>query len=295
MQYENRQAPEGINVTPHNPFLHFLKLLAVVLVIIALVLVLVNLAGSRLARTVPFEYEQKLMGLVDHDFAEGSDGVKVNGDGSSEMQAYLNELARKIGANLPVPDGIDITVHYNADNVFNAFATLGGNVVFYRELLSRMPHENALAMVVAHELAHVVHRDPIAGIGSTLASVIAMGQMTGFGSDASSRLLKIPGVLTGLSFSRDMESAADRAALTAMAKTYGHVAGADELFKIFHRERERRGGDPASWGGSFVSTHPQDLDRVDAIARMAKENDWAMEGELTRLPALYYSWMASMQ
>ena len=51
-------------------------------------------------------------------------------------------------------------MHYDPGGTFNAYATAGGQLVFYRGLLEAMPHENALATVVAHEIAHVAHRDP---------------------------------------------------------------------------------------------------------------------------------------
>ena len=42
------------------------------------------------------------------------------------------------------------------------------------------------------------------------------------------------GVLTLLTFNRDQEREADRTALEMLAKHYGHVKGADELFKLLH-------------------------------------------------------------
>ena len=223
MHYQNQQPEEGINVTEHNPLWYLLKLLTAALIIIVLVVVLVNVFASRLGRSIPFKYEQSLMERIDYEF-----GGKNN---SADMQNYLNELAARLAPYLDIPDGVEIEVHHNSDDVFNAYATLGGNVVFFSGLLQELPHENALAMVVAHEIAHVLHRDPAAGLGGGLASMLALMALTGnTGTGTAGRLLSQTGTVTQMKFGRDMERSADRAALAAVVGLYGHVAGADELF-----------------------------------------------------------------
>lgn len=283
MQYENRQAPEGINVTPHNPVLHLLKLLAGAVIVIVLVVVLVNLFASKLGRLVPFRYEQALMEHVTYEFGDEYE--------SAEMQGYLQGLADRLMPLLNVPEDVEIVLHHNADEVFNAYATFGGNVVFYSGLLGQLPHENALAMVVAHEIAHVVHRDPMAGLGGGLASMAALMALTGnTGAGTVGSLLSKTGMITQMKFSRDMERAADRAALLAVGELYGHVNGADELFKVLE---QLSGGseDDESPFDAFATTHPLHQDRIDAIADLAAENGWAVTGETTPLPDDFSDWL----
>ena len=64
-------------------------------------------------------------------------------------------------------------MHYDASDTVNAFATLGGHVVIYRGLLEKLPNENVVAMVVAHEIAHIKHRDPVAALGRGVAITLA--------------------------------------------------------------------------------------------------------------------------
>lgn len=281
MQYENRQAPEGINVTRHNPLLYLLKLLVAAVVCIVVLVVILNVLGAKIARTVPFDVETGLMKRVDHSFGDPRT--------PPGLQAYLQNLSQRVGDNLPIPEGMVMQVHYDSQNEFNAYATLGGNVVFYRGMLKSMPHENALAMVMAHELSHVLHRDPIAGLGGGMSSMLAVAALTGTaGGGAAAKLLSTTGTITQLSFSREMESEADRAALSAVQKTYGHVAGADELFKVLQSEKDRKG---ESWISNFSSTHPQDASRIKAIESMARENEWATTGPLTPLPEEFSEWL----
>ena len=66
-------------------------------------------------------------------------------------------------------------------NVPNAFATLGGHIAVTSGLYRRMPSENALALVLAHEIAHVSARDPISALGgsATLALLVALAVVAG--------------------------------------------------------------------------------------------------------------------
>ncbi|MBX2838488.1 MAG: M48 family metallopeptidase, partial [Gammaproteobacteria bacterium] len=175
------------------------------------------------------------------------------------------------------------------DDVFNAFATLGGNVLFYRGLLDQMPHENALAMVVAHEISHVLHRDPISGLGGGMASSLALSVVLG-NTGAAGDMLQTTGVLTGIQFTRKMETAADTRAVAAVNALYGHVNGADELFRAIS---VMRGGSDSSseWLERFTSTHPLDEDRIRAVLELAERQGWDVEGELTPLPTDYETWL----
>ncbi len=284
MRYENRQSPEGINVTEHNPVAHLLKLLAAAVVIIVLVVVLANLFASRLGRLIPFRYEQALMQHVTYDFSgAGSESVA--------MQEYLNTLVQRLSPLLEVPEDIELNLHHNPDGVFNAYATFGGNIVFYNGLLGQLPHENALAMVVAHEISHVLHRDPVAGLGGGLASMAALMALTGStGAGAVGNLLNKTGMVAQMKFSRDMERAADRAALSAVNQLYGHVNGADELFKVLYQLSGATAEQETTFD-AFMATHPLHQERIDAIAQWAAENGWSTAGEITPLPENYYDWL----
>lgn len=287
MQYLNRQPAEGANVTKHNPLLYFLKLMALALVFIVCLVITLNLIGASLAKNIPFRYETALMDRIEFDFGENK---------PTELVTYLNNLSEQLLAHLPVPDDMQFVVHYNAEPVFNAYATLGGNLVFYNELLRQMPNENALAMVMAHEMSHVLHRDPLSGLSGGAASLAAVMMLTGT-SAFTSNIFSHAGTLTQLTFSRDMETTADNAALAAVAGYYGHVAGADTLFRLladtsspsaeFKVAPEKLQG----WLTEFGSTHPLDQNRVDSIAKITARNGWDSKGELTPLPADFTRWL----
>jgi predicted Zn-dependent protease len=270
VQYHNPQPPEGINVSQNHPLLDFLRLLGGLLVISAIVFGALALLADKLAKYIPFEKEREVSSRFAGEFPE-----------PGPMSTYLQQLADRVAAEQDLPAGMHIRVHYMDKSTINAFATLGGNVVFFRGLVAKMPSENALAMVMSHEIAHVKLRHPISTLGRGLAIGIAVAMISvGTGSDIAGSTLGNAGLLTALTFSRAQESAADADALRTLARMYGHVAGADEVFKLLQEESTRGIGNlPA-----VLRSHPLDQDRIDAIAQMAAANGWSLQGPTQPLP-----------
>jgi len=281
VRYENRQAPEGINVSKVNPFAQFLKLLVSAAVLIILLVILLQIFGGALAKRIPFKYEVQLMDKLDLQLSDVPP--------SAQIVVYLNNLAARLESQLPLSEDKQVRVHYYNEPVFNAFATMGGNLFFYRGLLEQMPSENALAMVMAHEMAHINHRDPITSVGGGVASMIAVSMVTG-DTGFAGNVLTNAGVVTGTQFTRRMETAADTAALKAVYGLYGHVNGASSLFEVMGDVKSDNKAVP-DWLERFAATHPLSNDRVDAVAQMAQRNGWSVEGELTPLPEAFLDWL----
>jgi len=281
VRYENRQSPEGINVSKVNPFGQFLKLLASAAILVVLLVITLQFFGSALAKRIPFKYEVQLMNNLEVSLSEV--------DPSADIVVYLNDLATRLVSKLPLSEDKQVTVHYTDEPVFNAFATIGGNLLFYRGLLEKMPNENALAMVMAHEMAHINHRDPISGVGGGVASMIALSMVTG-DTGFAGNLLTQAGTVTTTQFTRSMETAADAAALGAVNALYGHVNGASSLFEVMGDVQSDNESIP-DWLERFAATHPLSNDRVKAVAEIAQNKGWSTNGELTPLPDSFNSWL----
>lgn len=285
-KYENRLPDDSVNVTPHHPGLHFLKLMAAAIVFVTVLVLALNYIGSSVARSIPFRYELSLMDKIDIEFGDQN---------ANDIQGYLHQLSADLSDHMPIPEGFTFDIHYSGVDTFNAYATLGGNLVFYRGLLHRMPNENALAMVLAHEMAHVIHRHPAAGMGGGLSAALVMMLLDSAGGGGlAGDILTRSGSLTQLGFSRDMEREADKTALAALASYYGHVDGATTLFEIMNKD------DTESESGleqiqdlfsEFSSTHPLEENRIETLNELAKNNAWPRQGEITELPFAYRSWL----
>jgi predicted Zn-dependent protease len=271
MEYSNPQIPEGINVTREHPLKEFAQLtLGIVAVVVAVVAALALLAQT-LARHIPFETEVELA-------ARYSDKFPARGP----VTDYLQALAERLAAAQDLPPGMRITVHYVDEPTVNAFATLGGHVVVFRGLLEKMPHENALAMVLAHEIAHVRHRHPVMSLGRGVVVGLALATVANLsGSDLVGNALGDAGLLTILTFNRDQEAEADRSALAALARHYGHVTGADTFFTV---ARALPGREAKERLPSFLSTHPLSDERIAALAQQTRANGWASDLPTVPLP-----------
>lgn len=273
MHYENPKIPEGINVSSEHPLKEFAQLLIGAIVLVAILVVGLALLAEHLVRYVPFEMEK---------------GIAAQYPGKlparTAVTDYLQTLADQLAAAQDLPAEMRITVHYVDDNTVNALATLGGNVVFFRGLIEKLPNENALAMVMAHEIAHIKHRHPIIALGRGVVVGLALAALTNFsGNGLAGNVLSDAGLLTVLSFNRDQEAEADRSALAALARQYGHVSGADTFFVTMqelpaHKSRESI--------PTFMSTHPATQDRIETLRTLAQQNGWAMDRPTSPLPEI---------
>jgi predicted Zn-dependent protease len=73
-----------------------------------------------------------------------------------EATRYLNEICSALTVNSPMPDiynGYHVLILDSPD--LNAFATSGGHIFITRGLVEAVQTEDALAAVIAHEIAHV--------------------------------------------------------------------------------------------------------------------------------------------
>ncbi len=280
--YSNPKIPEGINTSKEHPLKEFSALLIGALILIAVVTFVLGFFGSYLAGKIPFSAEVKIASLYD---APGAVTDKTNGvdtlDNETRLKIYLQNLANKIAKTQNLPKDMKIIVHYVDGETVNAFATLGGHVILYRGLLKKLPNENALTMLLGHEIAHVKYRHPIKSLGRGIAAGIAIATITG---STHSGALGDAGLLTVLHYSRKMEQQSDEEAMKTLQALYGHINGGAQLFKEFQKMRIENDADESP---ALFSSHPLDQQRIDHFERMATRFNWKTQGELTPLPDFF--------
>jgi len=268
-RYENPPQPEQVEEGDGHPLIEVAILVGGVVGIGAAAVVAVSIAATWIAPKVPFRYEQH---LADGFFQERRQ--PPDKEGAAREQA-LRTIAHRLVAEMDLPRGMSVTVHYDDASVLNAFASLGGHIVVYRGLIERMPNEDALAAVVAHEIAHVRRRHPAASLGRgvAIAVVLSVVGISG-GSGVADRVVGAAPTLALLKFSRDQEAEADADAMRAIAKAYGHVGGMQDLFRVFQEARP-----DAPSGPQFLLTHPITAERLQSVASSAAREGWATTGE----------------
>jgi len=275
MEYSNPEIPEGINTSHEHPLKEFAILtLGVVGGLLAVVLLL-SLLADQLADKIPFRVEQQLT----KDWFDGDAA-------SPPMEVYLNALAARIMTAQAFPGDLRVQVHYDAGDTVNAFATLGGHIVIYRGLLKRLSNENAITMVLAHEIAHVRHRDPIRSIGRGVVIGVAVSMVSSaVGDSMVDTLLGQGGRLTALKYSRGQESQADDLASNTLLELYGHLHGATDLFTALQQ------ADRATEGMEFFSTHPLTQKRITRIHERETMAGSEVDGKVTPLPEDFATWL----
>ncbi len=235
----------------------------------ALVIGTLALSADYLIKYIPFRYEQAL-------FADSQAMVPE----PHELDKKLKPLADRIAHAMDLPADMKITVHYADVDEVNAFATLGGHVVINRGLIEKLPSENALTMVIAHEIAHIKHRHPIRSLGRTVVVILALMAVVGVqGDDIVGSVIGDTGALTLLTFSRGQESEADRSALEAVAGVYGHVAGALDLYTVLMKAH----GEKHFAAPTFLRTHPLTEDRIATLKAIQYEKGWDDTAAVTPL------------
>jgi len=281
---QNPRIPEGINASEEHPLKEFALLFVGVALSLVLLVVMLSVTAQQLAPYIPFRWEQQLTqfdGLKDapwedlstdrdEPIAEPAGGDAKRATQAAEQtlkqqaQTSLQALVTSLAVSMAIPSEMSFQVHLLDDPAPNAFATLGGHIFVTQGLLAAVSSENALAMVLAHEMAHVKFRHPIQAMsrGALLQLIITM--VGGGQGVALNGVLGQTGLLTLLSFNRDMERESDAAAMAGLTQHYGHLVGAEEFFS----EVLARHGD-AGWRAAF-ETHPATQERVDAITARIK-------------------------
>lgn len=286
-QYQDRIPDDSVNTPGRHPLKEFAKLSVMAVVAVVVLGFLFNIAGGKLGGLIPFKSELWLVNKIDATAQNsGQESPFKQSITHPELQQYLQSVADEVSVALALPESMPVTLHYSSDNVVNAYATIGGHVYFFKGLLSLLPHENALAMLIAHEYSHVTLRHPAKGLGGGLALSIGTSMI---GLSSENQLFSLGSRLTSSGFSRKMESQADESALAAVNKVYGHVEGASALFELFMQQRQGNSGDQLE---KFISTHPLDQQRIDQIAALAESNNWSTTGPLTALPEAYDAWLS---
>jgi predicted Zn-dependent protease len=281
---ENPRIPEGINASEENPLKEFAQLALGVALGLVVLAVALSLLARLLAPYVPFSWEQPFTPVVTAVLAQSPNEPGDVADATVALETLAQAL---LASSLTVPIGEHdaaaqvpadaFSFHLVRSDMPNAFATLGATIMVTDELPRKISSENGLAMVIAHEIAHVQLRHPIEA--TSRGVVIQVALIALLGQSANSLLggaISTGGAITMLSFNRDMERVADERALQILQQHYGHLGGADEFFVSMDADE-----DTGQWL-EFIQTHPNTDDRIAFIRAAIAAAGGA--GELAPMP-----------
>jgi predicted Zn-dependent protease len=185
------------------------------------------------------------------------------------LTAYVSKVGQTVALHSEKPytyGGYHFAL-LDSDEV-NAFACPGGIIFITRGMLRTVENEDELAAVLAHEIAHINHRDGIAAIKKSrwteAVAIIGTSAVKEYGPGDLSQLVSIfegsiddvVKTLVVNGYGRDQEYAADKAALAYLDRT----SYSPPALKAFLDRLAAGGG-----SGGIFKTHPGTSERVDNV------------------------------
>jgi predicted Zn-dependent protease len=194
---------------------------------------------------------------------------------NTRLTSYLNQICRAITINSDRPDlfnGYHLMI-LDSEEV-NAFASSGGHIFVTKGLLRSADSEDALAGIIAHEIAHIqlqhsvqaikASRNTDAWVSSGIAIANIVSQLTENSSiDEITDVINkfdsdINGAISNLvdkGYSRDQEYQSDNLALKLLAATGYEPSSYIEMLRGLKARQ-------ANVSGGFNSTHPSPDNRI---------------------------------
>lgn len=226
------------------------------------------MTGRRQLMLVP-EQQEVAMGV--QAFAETLKEVESTGD--SRYQALVERVGMRL-AGMTERTDYQWETRVVASDEPNAFCLPGGKIVVYEGILPICENEAGLAVVMSHEVAHVLARHGgermsqqmgVTGAQNLMGYVLRnKAQVQRDAWMKAYGMASTYGVI--LPYSRQHESEADHIGLMLMAK-----AGYDptEAPRFWNRFGAAAGGDKPA---EFLSTHPSDDRRASDLAKLLPES-----------------------
>jgi len=193
-----------------------------------------------------------------------------------QLQLYVNEVGQAVARKSSRPRtfrGYHFAVLESLEP--NAFAAPGGTILITRGMLKLCANEDELAAALAHEVAHVAHRDGVNSIAKSRRAEKAAERRVAAAKERGGRAAEMASMFEGSindmfktiatnGYGRTAEWAADQEALRTLQRAgYNPAALATLLTKMVAQEKiEKRG---------IYRTHPPTALRLAKVNKQIKE------------------------
>jgi len=185
------------------------------------------------------------------------------------LTLYLNNICQTLAINSSMPEpynGYHVMILDSRE--FNAFATPGGHIFITKGLVEAVSSEEALAAIIAHEMAHVMLRHGIGMINSMkevdeLDSIARQSAaIAGRGNDESRSIQTFRNSISEFmdamlknGYSQPQEFEADNTAVKLLSAAGYDPRGLLEALEVLQKaQRIQQGG--------IFSTHPSPSERI---------------------------------
>lgn len=186
-----------------------------------------------------------------------------------QITEYIQNLGNRLVRATGRTDLNNFTFFIIDDPRINAFAIPGGYVGINSGLIDAMIHEEQLASVVAHEIAHVTQRHharsfatgnraSLSAAAAILAAII-IGQASPQAGSAALAAGLAATQQSAINFTRSNEVEADRIGIEILANANFDVRAMAETFEILRRKNSLNTSGSAL---EYLRTHPLDNNRI---------------------------------
>ncbi len=273
MRFTPRLPQDNVNVFKTSDLKDFFWLLGIILAVLVLIYLVLGFALDIVVDRMSPKVERGIGNFFSKIY-------EIKNDEISPLEENIQRLLdRLVSKALVLNMSYEFKVHVVENKDFNALALPGGNIVIFSGLIEEINSENELAMILAHELGHFIHKDHLRRLGRGLVLVVISSVLFGESSSVA-QFMEQTLITADLKFSRQQEIAADKFALDLLEKKYGHVAGSIELFHLI-KEKENS---PAFL--KYFSTHPAPEDRLNIIIEEIKTNGYLVK-DAASLDSIY--------
>jgi len=208
------------------------------------------LAPQWLAPHVPESWERNVGTAIVGDFGDN----RCRGAGG---QRLLEQMVERLEPGATRGDKA-IRIAAIDYSIFNAAALPGGHIVVFSGAIQEIEDPDALAGIVAHEIAHVRRRH----VTEALIRELGIGALIRlFAGDIGANAQQ----LVALSYTRDNESEADTDAIATLRRAGISPVPTGKLFEQLAKE----GGEGAGFDAEFLNSHPLSGARAKRFAAAA--------------------------
>lgn len=193
-----------------------------------------------------------------------------------QLQLYVNEVGQTVARKSSRPRtfrGYHFAVLESTEP--NAFAAPGGTIFLTRGLLKLCANEDELAAALAHEVAHVAHRDGINSIAKSRWAEVVAERRVAAAKERGGKAAEMANLFEGSindvfksiatnGYGRTAEWAADQEALRTLKRAgYNPAALAALLTKMVEQEKTEKRG--------IYRTHPPTALRLAKVKMQIKD------------------------
>lgn len=202
-----------------------------------------------------------------------------------ELDLYLNSICQAIVIHSARPElynGYHVTVLDS--NQINAFATSGGHILITRGLLSCAENEDALASVIAHELAHIQLQHSLKAIKSSRGSQAALAtgglllnlsgkeDLKDLADMMDESINEVITTLVNTGYSQQQEYDADATAIKLLSGAGYNPHALVSMLEVLQVKQPRS-------SGGFAKTHPSAKNRIKEANKVLKKHPKIEEAE----------------